>query len=128
MRAGYNRVYTIFNWSLGLQLHNYAYSLRQNNYISVTSRSQQEDWTEYIWSWGAGLKFKYFTLSYNGRVITGSGIPDTFVNGWAIFNDMALKAADFIAAPSGKMGIDYQKVTTHQFVLQVPLSFENREN
>jgi hypothetical protein len=122
-RIGYNHTFQFIDWSIGLHMHNYSYSLKQDNFINRSSRAQQENWLEYIWSWGAGLKFKHFNIAYNGRVTTGSGIPSTFSNGWGwgIMAENQVRTADFIAAPSGKMRIDYQSIYTHQFVINIPL-------
>jgi len=105
--------------------------LDQYDYIAQGERSQMEDWTEYIWSWGAGLKFARFNLNYTGRMINGSGIPSVqsfWFNGGGFFDDRVVAmemSADIIAAPSGQLEIDFQTTITHQFTIHIPLNFKD---
>ncbi len=124
-RIGINKLYKAFDLSAGLIINSRRYNLDQFDYIQRSSRSQEEDWTEYIWSWGLGLHFTRFNLKYTGRLITGSGIP-SINRGWWIRTEADFQAglADIIAAPAGNLSIDYKTVFTHQFVIQVPLGGE----
>ncbi|MCB9058730.1 MAG: hypothetical protein H6627_09195 [Calditrichae bacterium] len=119
-RIGFNRMLGAFDLSAGLEIYSRSYNLDQFDYIAYTKRSQNEQWTEYTWTWGFTLHFSYFNLQYGGRLLTGSGIPR--VNSWRIIGDALFdQAADFIAAPSGSLSTQYESTYTHQFVIQVPL-------
>lgn len=125
-RIGINKIYPVYDFSAGLEITSRSYNLDQFDYVQQSNRSQEEAWTEYIWSWGLGLHFSRFNLKYNGRIITGSGIP-SINRGWIGFDDTfrnKAAASDIIAAPAGNLDTDFKTVFTHQFVIQVPLSGE----
>jgi len=120
-RIGVNKIYKSYDFSGGLEINSRRYNLDQFDYELQSKRSQEEDWTEYIWSWGIGLHFSRFNLKYNGRIITGAGIP-SINRGWVSFDNTRLAASDIIAAPAGSLQTDFQTVYTHQFIIQIPLS------
>jgi hypothetical protein len=122
-RIGLNKIYKSYDYSVGLEINSRRYSLDQYDYVQQSSRSQEENWTEYIWSWGVGLHFSRFNLKYSGRVLTGAGIPS--LSQQRFWLEGAFRASgDFIVAPSGSLTTDYQTVFTHQFIIQVPLGGE----
>ncbi|KAA3610765.1 MAG: hypothetical protein D8M58_21225 [Calditrichaeota bacterium] len=124
-RIGINKIYSSYDFSAGLEINSRRYNLDQFDYIQQSNRSQEENWTEYTWSWGIALHFSRFNLRYNGRLITGSGIPSINQGwGWVTFDNARMAASDIIAAPAGSLTTDFQKVFTHQFVIQIPLSGE----
>jgi len=126
-RAGFNKTFGIYEFSIGLQVYDRSYTLDQYDYIQQSIRSQDESWTEKIISWGAVLHFSRFDLKYTGRISTGAGIPSLSRSGIWSRNDLRMEAADFIAAPSGNMDIDERASYTHQFLIQIPLFFKQTD-
>jgi hypothetical protein len=120
-RLGFSKSFKQYELSIGLQLYDRSYTLDQYDYISESLRSQDETWMEKIISWGAVMHFSRFDLKYTGRVLNGSGIPSVASNGPWFDSNIKMEAADFIAAPSGKMNIDERSAITHQFLVQIPL-------
>lgn len=121
-RIGYSKKINIIELSAGLELYNHSYSLTQKDYIISRTRNQEESWTEYTWSWGAELNFKYFDLKYTGHIITGAGIPSVSNN--FFFNGMKdTFNADFVTAPSGRLILDYKTTSMHQFIIHIPIPY-----
>jgi hypothetical protein len=126
-RIGFGKTFKIYEFSVGLQLYDRSYTLDQYDYISQSVRTQDESWTEKIFSWGAVLHFSRFDLKYTGRACSGAGIPSVSRTGPWFDSTLRMEAADFIAAPSGSLSVEERTSVTHQFLVQIPLFTDSVE-
>lgn len=109
-------------FQLGLQVRAYDYHLDQWNNIEETSRRQDEQWMEWMPSWGASVRFTGLELRYQGRVTTGTGRPG--VARGHVFGPGQLDFAagtDIVWAPDAPLTLQDVTVTTHQISVSVPI-------
>ncbi|UCG88662.1 MAG: hypothetical protein JSW71_09035 [Gemmatimonadota bacterium] len=107
---------------LGLSLHTYDYHLDQWDHVAEESRRQDEEWVEWVPSWGARVRLGDLELRYTGRVTTGTGRPGVAWTGAVADRAMDFAAAnDILLAPSGPLTLQDVTVLTHQFSLSIPL-------
>jgi hypothetical protein len=109
-------------FQLGLGIRAYDYHLDQWDHVADEFRRQDEQWMEWVPSWGARVKLGELELRYLGRVTTGTGRPgiawDGVVAGRA--EDFAL-ANDVLIAPSGPLTLQDVTVLTHQVSVSIPI-------
>jgi hypothetical protein len=107
---------------LGLSLRSYDYHMDQWDHVAEDSRRQDEQWVEWVPSWGARVSLGDLEIRYIGRVTTGTGRPGLAWNGAVAERAMDAAAAnDILLAPSGPLSLQDVTVLTHQFSLSIPL-------
>jgi hypothetical protein len=124
IRAGFAYQHEVIGLQLGLQVRSIDYELTQVDNIQESKRLQDENWLEWMPTWGLSLTFSGIELAYQGRVTTGTGRPGTAWGPQAMtrFADMeAAGAADFIVAPSGPLTLQEASVGAHQFAVIIPM-------
>jgi hypothetical protein len=107
----------------GLAVRNIHYWLDQDDHVQITSRSHEEQWTEWTPTWGLSLRFPELEIRYNGSVTHGTGRPGVAQTGrFAVLEDRALTAgSNILVAPSGPLTLDEVRVTTHQISVSLPI-------
>jgi hypothetical protein len=107
---------------LGLQIRSYDYHLDQWDIVTDTFRRQDEQWMEWVPSWGASVKLSGLELRYSGRVTTGTGRPGIAWTGpVAARADAAGLANDIVVPPGGPLTLQDVSVVTHQVVVSLPI-------
>jgi hypothetical protein len=107
---------------LGLGLRAYDYHLDQWDHVEDEFRRQDEQWMEWVPSWGIRLRLGDLELRYMGRVTTGTGRPGVAWNG-----AVAERAADFssandiLLAPSAPLTLQDVTVFTNQVSVSIPI-------
>ncbi len=106
----------------GLGIRVYDYHLDQWDHVEEDFRRQDEDWMEWVPSWGARVQLGDLELRYVGRATTGTGRPGVAWDGVAAARaeDFAL-ANDVLLAPSGPLTLQDVTVLTHQISISVPI-------
>jgi hypothetical protein len=106
----------------GLQVRANDYHLDQWDIVANSTRAQDEQWLEWVPSWGVRLRLQGLELQYMGRVTTGTGRPGVAWSGGAVTRmaDAAL-ANDIVVAPSGPLTLQEAAVWTHQISVAVPI-------
>jgi hypothetical protein len=106
----------------GLQVRANDYHLDQWDNVADQTRRQDEQWMEWVPSWGLRLRLKGLDLQYLGRVTTGTGRPGVAWTGSALTRagDMQL-ATDIVVPPGGPLTLQDAAVWTHQFSVTVPI-------
>jgi hypothetical protein len=109
-------------FQLGLQMKSYSFNLDQWDNVAKSFRSQKEEWTEWVPSWGIQLRFSDFELRYLGRLTTGTGRPGVAWTG-AAEDRLTVQAAsnDVLLAPSGPLTLQEATVLTNQFTVSIPI-------
>lgn len=120
LRLGLERRMQPVSFAVGLEAHAIGYTLRQQDLVAQSSRTQDERWVEWTPSLGISAAFPEFTLRYTGRLTTGTGQPGVWT-GPVPAQDGIRTAADFIPAPSGALTLQDALVLTHQVALVMPL-------
>ena len=108
---------------LGLRVRTYDFHLDQWDNVAGTSRRQDEDWMEWVPSWGITVGLADLELRYLGRVTTGTGRPGVgggFNGVWPERLDVA-SANDVLLAPSGPLTLQDATVMTHQISISIPI-------
>jgi hypothetical protein len=122
VNVGVNRVVGPVAFQLGLGIRAYDYHLDQWDHVEDEFRRQDEQWMEWVPSWGLRLRLGDLELRYIGRVTTGTGRPGVAWNG-----AVAERAADFssandiLLAPSAPLTLQDVTVLTHQVSVSVPI-------
>ena len=107
---------------LGLRVRAYDFHLDQWDRVENVFRRQDEDWMEWVPSWGLSVRFTDLELRYLGRVTTGTGRPGVAWTGGALDRLAAESAAnDVLLAPSGPLTLQDATVVTHQISLSIPI-------
>jgi len=107
---------------LGLQVRANDYHLDQWNNVEQATRRQDEQWMEWLPSWGLQLHLKGVDLRYLGRVTTGTGRPGVAWNGVVTARaEAASLANDIVVPPGGPLTLQEVDVWTHQFTVSVPI-------
>lgn len=120
IRLGLERRMRPVSFALGLEAYAIGYTLRQQDLVAQSTRTQDERWVEWTPTLGLSAEFPEFTLRYTGRLTTGTGHPG--VSSGAIpVQEGARTAADFIPAPSGPLTLQDALVLTHQVAVVMPL-------
>ncbi len=109
-------------FQLGLHIRAYDYHLDQWDNVTEITRRQDEQWMEWVPSWGARLRIGEAELRYMGRITTGTGRPGVAWTPTAEsrFFDAAL-ANDIVVAPGGPLTLQDVTVTTHQLSVSLPI-------
>jgi hypothetical protein len=107
---------------LGLVVRSTHYWLTQVDNIQRTSRNLEEQWVEWMPTWGVGLRFPELEIRYQGSVLNGTGRPGVAPSGvtWEVA-DAARLASNILVAPSGPLTLGEVKVVTHRVGLSLPL-------
>jgi hypothetical protein len=109
-------------FQLGLAVRNNHYWLRQRDNVQLTSRKQEERWTEWTPTWGLGFRFPKLEIAYRGSVTNGTGrpgvVPDNGIFEVATPNAVG---SNILVAPSGPLTLGEVKVVTHQVSFSLPL-------
>jgi hypothetical protein len=122
VNVGVNREVGPVAFQLGLGLRAYDYHLDQWDHVEDEFRRQDEQWMEWVPSWGIRLRLGDLELRYLGRVTTGTGRPGVAWNG-----AVAERAADFssandiLLAPSAPLTLQNVTVFTNQVSVSVPI-------
>jgi hypothetical protein len=107
---------------LGLGLRSYDYHLDQWDHVADDSRRQDEQWMEWVPSWGARVRMGDLEVRYTGRATTGTGRPGVAWSGAVAERAMDFaEANDILLAPSGPLTLQDVTVWTHQVSLSVPI-------
>lgn len=107
---------------LGLQVRAYDYDLDQWDNVEETARRQNEEWMEWVPTWGVRVRLKGVELRYMGRVTTGTGRPGLAWNGVvATRAENAGFANDIVVPPGAPLTLQEADVWTHQLSVAVPL-------
>lgn len=109
-------------FQLGLRLRAIRYTLDQQNFMADTVRHTREGWMEWTPTWSGVLRFEGFDLRYSGRATmkgwTGIQIPF----GVRVDQEVAAPGGgDFLVAPTEPVNMPDFRVTTHQFMVSVPV-------
>jgi hypothetical protein len=104
---------------LGTQFQTISYDLKQNNYVEEFQRKLNENWLEWVVSWGLFYNFSDFRLSYMGRLLIGTGRPG--IEPKLLINESPYSRSDFLIAPSGSLTLDEAQIILHQVILSFPL-------
>lgn len=104
---------------LGLSLHRIDYHLEQNDNVQGTTRHLQEDWLEWMPTWGLSLRFPAWEVRYRGSVTHGTGRPGVRGDDVIAVPD-APTAGTILVAPSGPLTLTGVKVMTHQVAVVFP--------
>ncbi len=125
VNVGITRMVGRAAFQFGLGLKAYDYHLDQWDHIEEDTRREDEQWMEWVPSWGARVSLGDLELRYAGRVTTGTGRPGVGWNsGWRGGPEVAFADAggnDILLAPSGPLTLDDVTVMTHQFSISVPI-------
>ena len=108
---------------LGLKVRAYDFHLDQWDNVEESFRRQDENWMEWVPSWGLLARFTELELRYTGRVTTGTGRPGVGGGrGWFAEADVATagSANDILLAPSGPLTLQDASVVTHQISVSIP--------
>lgn len=111
------------SFALGLQVHANDYHLDQWNNVTGEARRQDEQWMEWVPSWGVRLRLTGVELRYVGRVTTGTGRPGVAWNGTVA--ERAADAAfanDIVVPPGGPLTLQEVDVWTHQISVAIPIN------
>ena len=107
---------------LGLKVRAYDFHLDQWDNVEESFRRQDEDWMEWVPTWGIKARFADLVLRYSGRVTTGTGRPG--VGGGTRFAELDVATAsanDILLAPSGPLTLQDATVLTHQISVSIPI-------
>jgi hypothetical protein len=106
----------------GLQVRANDYHLDQWDNVASETRRQDEQWMEWVPSWGVRLRLKGLDLQYAGRVTTGTGRPGVAWTGSAEARAFGAGLAnDIVVPPGGPLTLQEAAVWTHQFSVTVPI-------
>lgn len=106
----------------GVQVRAYDYHLDQWDNIAETSRRQDEDWMEWMPTWGVRVVLRDVEVRYMGRATTGTGRPGVAWTGAVAERAMdAGLANDIVVAPSGPLTLQDATVLTHQVSVSIPI-------
>jgi hypothetical protein len=109
-------------FQLGIKVRAYDFHLDQWDNIEETARRQDENWMEWVPSWGARIKLADLELRYFGRVTTGTGRPGVAWSGAVAERALdASSANDILLPPSGPLTLQDATVMTHQFSVSIPI-------
>ncbi len=107
---------------LGLRVSAYDFHLDQWDNVADTFRRQDEDWMEWVPSWGLTIGLVDLQLRYMGRVTSGTGRPGVAWTGAAADRAATAAAAnDILLAPSGPLTLQDATVLTHQVSISIPI-------
>jgi hypothetical protein len=111
---------TVVGFQFGLGVRSIHYRLRQVDNVAMSTRHQDERWTEWTPTWGTSFRVPHLEIRYRGRVTSGTGRPGVNQsNGFPVPD--ALSAPGIVAAPSGPLTLDEVRVVTHQFSVSFPI-------
>ena len=120
-RMGLKRDNDRWGFQLGMQWRNISYRLHQLNYLDETDRHQRESWLEWTFTWGLNIEFPEFNLHYQGKLLSGGGLPG-INGGWTNLSmEDAAMNADFIVAPAGALSLQDANVITHRITCVIPI-------
>ena len=122
VRLGVRHAGDRFDFGLGLDLHSYRYHLDQENFVVPFKRELDQDWSEWTFSLGLGYNFTGFQLRYLSLLTMGTGQPAVDGGAFAVAEDQALNASNFVVAPSGPIVLQDARVWTHQVSILIPLT------
>jgi len=109
-------------FQLGLRIRANDYHLDQWNNVEQAWRRQDEQWMEWMPSWGVQVRLKGVAIRYLGRVTTGTGRPGVAWNGVVATRAAeASLANDIVVPPGGPLTLQEVDVWTHQVSVAVPL-------
>ncbi len=122
VNVGVSRLIGPVALQLGLGLRAYDYHLDQWDHVEDEFRRQDEQWVEWVPSWGLRVSLADLELRYVGRVTTGTGRPGVAWNGAVAERAMDFGAAnDILLAPEGPLTLQDVTVLTHQVSVSIPI-------
>ena len=121
-RMGVGRDIGASGIQLGLEARSYSYTLVQFDNVASSRRIENEDWMEWVPTWGTRMVFPEVELRYSGRLTTGTGRPGVGFG----FDDRAMEDAaaapgDFLVAAAGPLTLQDVRVMTHQLTVAIPI-------
>lgn len=119
VRVGLGYEWERAGFQIGVQGRSYDYSLDQLDNVEHTFREQRESWMEWTPSLGAALNLPEVTISYQGRLTTGTGRPGTRFDG-VVFDEAPL-GSDVILAPEAALTLQDARVLTHRVSVSIPI-------
>ena len=126
LRLGVRQAGDRFDFGLGLNFHNYRYTLDQENFVEAFKRELKEDWSEWTFTLGLGYNFTGFQLRYLSLLTLGTGRPGVEWDARAFAEDQSFANAaalgDFVVAPNGPLSLQDARVWTHQVTLLIPIN------
>ena len=108
-------------FQLGLAVRSIHYWLEQYDNVLEFGRHQEEQWIEWMPTWGISFRFPEIELRYSGRQLNGTGRPGVASRGGLELADSAPSGRSIIVAPSGPLTLDAVRVVTHQVSVTLPL-------
>jgi hypothetical protein len=105
----------------GAQLRSISYDLDQFSHVVGAGREQREAWTEWTYTWGAGVRTLDVDIHYRLRMTSGTGRPGVAGSGFLTPESAAASGRAFLLAPSGALTLDPVRVTTHQIAVSLPV-------
>ena len=122
VNIGVNRVVGPVVLQLGLALKAYDYHLDQWDHVAGDVRRQDEQWMEWLPSWGVRLQLGDLELRYLGRLTSGTGRPGVAWNGAVAERAADLASAnDVLLAPSAPLTLQDVTVFTNQVSVSIPI-------
>jgi hypothetical protein len=106
---------------LGLKVRAYDFHLDQWDNVEESFRRQDEDWMEWVPTWGIKARFADLELRYSGRVTTGTGRPGVGGGNMRFAEVDVASANDILLAPSGPLTLQPATVLTHQISVSIPI-------
>lgn len=113
----------------GVAVRSVSYRLDQTDHVQLTDRTLEEQWTEWMPTWGFSLTRPTFEIRYRGQVTHGTGRPGVGRFGGGCFDNFCLEGdlavaagGGILAAPSGPLTLDPVRVFMHQLSFSVPMS------
>ncbi len=105
---------------LGLAVREVHYWLAQYDNVHAAGRTDEQQWAEWMPTWGLSLRFPEVEIRYQGRVTNGTGRPGAAGGGDFIQLDGIRPATAVLATPSGPLNLGDVSVVTHQVSVSVP--------
>jgi hypothetical protein len=122
VNMGVTHVWGPASLQFGLGLRSYDYHLDQWDHVEEDARRQDEQWMEWVPSWGIQLRLGDLEISYLGRVTTGTGRPGTAWDGAVAERAFDAGAAnDILLAPEAPLTLQDVTVLTSQISISIPI-------
>jgi hypothetical protein len=111
-------------FQLGVQAHHYDYRLEQDDHVTLLSRTQTEQWTEWTPTWGLRLTFERtrLELRYSGSASSASHFPWPRSEGVLDVGTVTSESGmDVLAPPTGDLRLPRETTVTHRLGFSLPI-------
>jgi len=114
---------TTLGFQFGVSARAINYTLDQTNNVTLTSRSQDEGWTEWTPTFAISLRSKNLSITYATSVTCGGGTPCFSFGGDDVSVTAPPPAADptVLAPPNGPLSFDGGTSGQHRLILSIRL-------